>query len=58
MSQSGSRILDPVIKGVEPTFQRESGSDSFDAKVALSLNEGDLSFRNSVAGSYLISQVA
>ncbi len=58
MSWSGSRILDPVIKGVEPTFQRESGSDSFAAKVVLSLNGVDPSFMNSVAVSYLISQVA
>jgi hypothetical protein len=37
---------------VELTFQRESGSTSFGAKVALSLNGVDPSFMNSVAGSY------
>jgi hypothetical protein len=29
MNQSGSRIPDPVYKGVETLFQEESGSDSF-----------------------------
>ncbi len=53
MSQSGSRILDPVIKGVELTFQRESGLASFGAKVVPSLNGVDPSFTNLVAGSYL-----
>ncbi len=46
MSRSGSRILDPVIKG-------ESGFSSFGAKVAPSLNGADPSFMNLVAGSYL-----
>jgi hypothetical protein len=53
MSQSGSRITDPVLKGVGPLFQEESGSASFGAKVAPSLNGVDPSFMNSVAGSYL-----
>ncbi len=53
MSQSRSRILDPVIKGVESTFQRESGSASLGTKVKPSLNGVDLSFMNSFAGSYL-----
>ncbi len=45
MSHSGSRILDPVIKGVVPLFREESGSASFGAKVAApSLNLVDLSF--------------
>jgi hypothetical protein len=43
---------------MELTFQRESGSASFGAKVALSLNGVDPSFMNSVAGSYQKSQVA
>jgi hypothetical protein len=54
MSQSGSKILDPVFKrGVELLLQKESGSASFGTKVASSLNGVDLSFINSVAGSYL-----
>ncbi len=32
MSQSGSRILDPVLKGVEPLLQKESGLASLGAK--------------------------
>ncbi len=58
MSQSRSRILDPVLKGVELLFQEESGSATFGAKVATSLNGMDPSFMTSVAGSYLYSQVA
>jgi len=38
---------------VEPLFKEESGSASFGAKVVPSLNRVDLSFLNSVAGSYL-----
>ncbi len=53
MIQSGSRIPDLVLKGVEPHFQDESRSASFGAKVAPSLNGVDRSFMNSVAGSYL-----
>ncbi len=53
MSPSRSRILDPIEKGVESLFQEESGSASFGAKVALSLNGVDPSFMNSVARSYL-----
>ncbi len=51
MSQSGSRILDPVLKGAEPLFQKEIGSASFG--VVPSLNGVDPSFMNSVARSYL-----
>jgi hypothetical protein len=39
-------------------WSRPSGLASFGAKVAPSLNGVDLSFTNSVAGSYLKSQVA
>jgi hypothetical protein len=47
VSHSGSRILDPVIKGVEPLFREENKSASFGAKVAApSLNGVDLSFMN------------
>ncbi len=41
------------LKGVEPLLQKESGSASFGAKVAPSLNGVDPSFVNSVAGFYL-----
>ncbi len=41
------------LKGVELLLQMESGSASFGAKVAPSLNGVDPSFVNSVAGSYL-----
>ncbi len=40
-------------EGVELLFQEESRSASFGAKVVPSLNGVDLSFMNSVAGSYL-----
>jgi hypothetical protein len=53
MSQSGTRILDPVQKWVELLFPEESRLASFGAKVVPSLNGVDLSFMNSVAGSYL-----
>jgi hypothetical protein len=53
MSPSRSRILDPVFKGGGAASPKESGSASFGAKVAPSLNGVDLSFINSVAGSYL-----
>jgi hypothetical protein len=43
---------------VEPLFQEKSGLASFGAKVASSLNGMDLSFMKSVAGFYLLSQVA
>jgi hypothetical protein len=36
MSRSRSRKLDPVIKGVEPTFQRVKGSASLGTKLVLS----------------------
>jgi hypothetical protein len=52
MSRSGSRILDPVVKRGGADFPKESGSASFGAKVALSLNGVNPSFMNSVAGSY------
>jgi hypothetical protein len=53
MSQSRSRILDPVIKGWRQLSKRESESVSFGGNVAPSLNGVDPSFVNSVAGSYL-----
>ncbi len=43
---------------MELTFKEESGSASFGTKVMPSLNGVDPSFINSVAGSYLLSQVA
>ncbi len=49
VSRSGSRIPDPVYKGVEPLFPEESKLASFGEKVAPSLNRVDLSFMNSVA---------
>jgi hypothetical protein len=39
-------------------WSRQSGSASFGTKVVPSLNGVDMSFMNSVAGSYLSSQVA
>jgi hypothetical protein len=53
MSQSGSGRPHPVLEGVELLFHQKGGSASFGTKVAPSLNGGDLSFVNSVAGSYL-----
>jgi hypothetical protein len=50
VSRSGSRILDPVLERGGAAFPKESGSASFDAKY---LDGVDLSFMNSVAGSYL-----
>ncbi len=38
MSQSRSKLLDPEFRGVEPLFQKESGSAIFGAKVVPSLN--------------------
>ncbi len=51
MSQSGSRILDPVFKGVEPLLQKESRSASLGAKSGAIFEWSG--FMNSVAGSYL-----
>jgi hypothetical protein len=53
MSQSGSGKLDPVLEGVELLLHQKGGLSSFGAKVVPSLNGVDLSFVDSVAGSYL-----
>jgi hypothetical protein len=45
--------LTQCLKGVEPLLQKESGSASFGAKMAPSLNGVDPSFVNSVVGLYL-----
>jgi hypothetical protein len=57
MSRSGSGKPDPVLERVDLFFHQKGGSASFGAKVAPSLNGVDLSFVNSVAGSYLLSKV-
>ncbi len=44
--------LTQYLEGVEPLLQKESGLASFGAKVVPSLNGVDLSFVNSVAGTY------
>ncbi len=51
MSRSVSGLLDPLYEGVEPLFQKESGSNNFGAKVAPSLIGADPSFMNSDTGS-------
>jgi hypothetical protein len=50
---SDQEYLMQYLKGVELLLQKESGLASFGAKVVPSLNGVDLSFMNSVAGSYL-----
>jgi hypothetical protein len=52
MSQSGSGKLDPDLEGGgELLFYQKGGSNSFGAKMALSLNGVDPSCMNSMTGS-------
>jgi hypothetical protein len=51
MSRSGSGKLDPDLEGVELLFHQNSGSASFGAKMALSLNEVDPGCMNTITGS-------
>jgi hypothetical protein len=51
MSQSRSDKPNPDLEGVELLFHRKSGSASFGAKMALSLNGVDLSCMNSITAS-------
>ncbi len=50
MSQSGSGKLDPDLEGVELLCHQRGGSDSFGAKMALSLNGADLGCMNPITG--------
>ncbi len=51
MSRSGSGKPDPVLEGMELLFHQKGGSDSFGAKMMLSLNGVDPGCMNSITRS-------